>query len=142
MPDESKRMTRWLIEEAYNRGRLDVVGEVFVPDAVIHDPALQQDVVGVEAIKDMIGAFRRAFPDFVVAVEDQIAEGDRVAVRWTARGTHNGDLWGIAATGKEVTFSGVSVYRFAIGRIAESWSNWDTIGLMQQLGVIPSAARV
>lgn len=142
MADESKRITRWLIEEAYNNGRLDVVDEPFVPDAVIHDPALQHDVVGVGAIKDMIGAFRRAFPDFAKAIQDQIADGDLVAVRWTARGTHNGDLWGIAATGKEVTFSGVSLYRFAIGRITESWSNWDTIGLMQQLGVIPSPARV
>jgi predicted ester cyclase len=65
-----------------------------------------------------------------------------VAVRWTASGTHHVDLWGIAATGKEVTFAGFFLYRFAIGRIAESWANWDTIGVMQQLGVIPSAARV
>lgn len=142
MADEAKRITRRLIEEAYNSGRLDVVHEVFVPDAVVHDPALRHEVAGVGAIKDMIGAFRRAFPDFAVAIEDQVADGDRVAVRWIARGTHNGDLWGIAATGKEVTFSGVSLYRFALGRIAESWSNWDAIGLMQQLGVIPSAARV
>ena len=142
MADESKRITRRLIEEAYSGGRLDVVAELFVPDAVIHDPALQNDVVGVGAIKDMVGAFRRAFPDLLLVIEDQIADGDRVAVRWTARGTHSGDVWGVAATGKEVTFSGVFVYRFAIGRIAESWSSWDAIGLMQQLGVIPAAARV
>ncbi|TMK69023.1 MAG: ester cyclase [Actinobacteria bacterium] len=142
MADASKRLVRRLIDEAYNDGRLDVVDELFVPDAVVHDPALQHDVAGVNAIKEMIGGFRRAFPDFVVLVDDQVAEGDRVALRWTARGTHQGDLWGIAATGKEITITGTSLYRFAIGRIAESWTNWDTIGLMQQLGVVPPFARV
>src|ERR1051326_5031307 len=142
MADESKRIVRWLIDEAYNNGRLEVVDELFVPDAVVHDPALQGDVVGVASIKEMIRGFRRAFPDFVVLIEDQIAEGDRVAGRWAARGTHHGDLWGIAATGKEVTVTGTSLYRFAIGRIAEAWTNWDTIGLMQQLGVVPSVTRV
>jgi steroid delta-isomerase-like uncharacterized protein len=142
MADEPKRIVRRLIDEAYNNGRLEVVDALFVPDAVVHDPALQHDVVGVSAIREMIAGFRRAFPDFVVLIEDQIAEGDRVALRWAARGTHRGDLWGIAATGKEITVTGTSLYRFALGRIAESWTNWDTIGLMQQLGVVPSVAGV
>ena len=142
MSEESKRIIRRLIEEAYNSGRLEVVDELVLPDVIGHDPALQRDVVGAEALKELIGAFRRAFPDFLVLIEDQLADGDRVAIRWAARGTHRGDLWGIAATGKEVTVTGTSVYRFAIGRIAESWTHWDAIGLMQQLGVVPAVTRV
>ena len=140
MADESKRITRLLIEEAYNRGELDVVGELFVPDAVIHDPALQRDVVGVAAVKDMIGAFRRAFPNFVVAVEDQVAEGDRVAIRWTARGTQHGQLLNIPPTGQQGLVSGLTITRFSGGKIVEDRVNWDTLGLLQQLGVITAHA--
>ena len=62
--------------------------------------------------------------------------------RWTARGTHTGDLWGIAGTGKDITVTGTSVDRISGGRIIESWSNWDTLGLMQQLGVVPVMAQI
>jgi steroid delta-isomerase-like uncharacterized protein len=140
--EDAKRIVRRLVDEAYNQGRLEVVDELVIPDVVAHDPALQHDLEGAQAMKELIGGFRRAFPDFVVLIEDQLADGDRVAVRWAARGTHRGDLWGIAATGKEVTVTGTTLYRFAIGRIAETWTNWDTIGLMQQLGVVPSITRV
>ena len=142
MPEDSKGITRRLIEEAYNDGRLETVDELFAADAVAHDPALQQDIVGTLALREMIGAFRQGFPDLALLIEDQIADADRVVVRWVVRGTHTGDLWGIAATGKEVTVTGTTTYRFSQGRIAESWANWDTIGLMQQLGVVPSATRV
>ena len=142
MSEESKRIVRRLIGEAYNQGRLEVVDEFCAPEVVAHDPALQHDLIGGNALKELIAGFRSAFPDFAVAIEDQVAEGDQVVVRWTARGSHGGDLWGIAATGKEITITGMSVYRFAMGRIAESWTNWDTIGLMQQLGVVGSVARV
>ena len=142
MSEDAKRIVRRLVDEAYNQGRLEVVDELVIPDVVAHDPALQHDLEGAQAMKELIGGFRRAFPDFVVLIEDQLADGDRVAVRWAARGTHRGDLWGIAATGKEVTVTGTTLYRFAIGRIAETWTNWDTIGLMQQLGVVPSITRV
>ena len=142
MSEDAKRIVRRLVDEAYNQGRLEGVDELVIPDVVAHDPALQHDLEGAQAMKELIGGFRRAFPDFVVLIEDQLADGDRVAVRWAARGTHRGDLWGIAATGKEVTVTGTTLYRFAIGRIAETWTNWDTIGLMQQLGVVPSITRV
>src|SRR2546430_876197 len=91
--------------------------------------------------KQIVAGYRAAFPDLVVRIVDQIEEGDRVVTRWTARGTHTGDLWGIAATGREVTVTGTTTDRIRDGLIAESWSNWDTIGLMQQLGVIPAMAQ-
>jgi steroid delta-isomerase-like uncharacterized protein len=141
IPDDGKSIPRRMIEQVYNRGRLDVVDELIAPEYIGHDPALPQDIVGPPGEKQIVAGYRAAFPDLVITIEDQIAEGDRVVTRWTARGTHTGDLWGIAATAREVTVTGTSVDRIKGGRIAESWSNWDTIGLMQQLGVIPVLAQ-
>src|SRR5437773_12153103 len=139
---DPKGISRQMIEEVFNKGRLDVTAEIIAPEDVGHDPALPQDVAGPDGERELVSGYRAAFPDLTITIDDQIGEGDRVVTRWTARGTHSGDLWGIAGTGKEVTVTGTSVDRIRDGRIAESWSNWDTIGLMQQLGVIPTLAEV
>jgi steroid delta-isomerase-like uncharacterized protein len=76
-----------------------------------------------------------------LTIEDEIAEGDRVVTRWSARGTHEGEFFGIPATGKQATVTGVTIDRIIDGRIAESWTNWDTLGLLQQLGAIPAMAE-
>jgi steroid delta-isomerase-like uncharacterized protein len=81
---------------------------------------------------------RAAFPDTRMTIEDEIAEGDKVVIRWTIRGTHKGEYMGIAPTGKEVTVTGISVYRIERGKIVEDWSNNDMLGMLQQLGAIPS----
>jgi predicted ester cyclase len=81
--------------------------------------------------------FRTAFPDLHGTIEDQIAEGDKVVMRMTYRGTHQGELMGIPATGKPVTMTFISINRIAEGKIAEGWVNFDALGMMQQLGVIP-----
>jgi predicted ester cyclase len=83
---------------------------------------------------------RAAFPDLHQTIEEQIAEGDKVAYRWTARGTHLGELMGIAPTGNRVMFTGISIAHLAEGKIEEIWENYDALGMMQQLGVIPSLA--
>ena len=88
-----------------------------------------------------ITAWRAAFPDFRLTIEDLIAEGETVMARWSCRGTHKGDLSGIAPTGKQFTISGVSIARFANGKMAEGWVNWDALGLMQQLGVVPELGK-
>ena len=85
-----------------------------------------------------MGEFRSAFPDFHVTIEDQIAEGDRVATRWTMRGTHEGEFRGISPTGKQITVTGIGIFRFSDGKVVESWDNFDQLGMMRQLGVIPS----
>jgi predicted ester cyclase len=79
-----------------------------------------------------------AFSDISITVEDQIAEGDKVVSRWTIRGTHKGEYMGIAPTGKQVTITGISIYRIEKGKIVEDWANSDMLGMLQQLGAIPS----
>src|SRR5436190_2066921 len=76
-----------------------------------------------------------------ITVDEQIAEGDKVASRWTGRGTHDGDLMGVAPTGKQVTVSGLTFSRLANGKVVEEYTNWDTFGMMQQLGVVPELAH-
>ena len=140
MSDDLKAIPRRLIEEVYNQGKLDVVYEVIAAEYVGHDPSLPEDIAGAAAERELAAAYRLAFPDLSITIEDQVAEGDRVVTRWTARGTHIGDLWRIPATRKEIRVSGTSVDRIQNGRILESWANWDSLGLMQQLGVLPALA--
>ena len=83
--------------------------------------------------------YRSAFPDVHVEIEDQIAEADRVATRWRATGTHEGELMGISRTGNRVTVMGMTIDRIAEGQIAETWDNYDALGMLQQVGAIPSA---
>lgn len=87
------------------------------------------------------GMFMSAFPDTKMTVEQQIAEGDKVVTRWKAQGTHKGELMGIPPTGKQVTVTGISIERIVGGMIVESWEEFDQMGMMQQLGVIPAPGQ-
>lgn len=140
MSAENKALVRRLVEEAYNGGRLDVTDELVAGDFVGHDPSLPEEVRGPAGAKELIAGYRAAFPDIHVTIEDQIADGDRVVTRWSVKGTHQGELMGMPATGKQATVTGMTIDRIVDGRIAESWDNWDTLGLMQQLGAIPAPA--
>ena len=86
----------------------------------------------------MASMYRNAFPDNRYSVEDQVAEGDMVVTRWIASGTHQGEIMGIAPTGNRVTYAGTSVERIVDGKIEETWDNYDALGMMQQIGAIPS----
>src|SRR5215210_817226 len=92
----------------------------------------------LKASKNSLACFRNAFPDVQLSVEEQIAEGDMVVTRWIASGTHQGELMGIAPTGNRVTVAGTSVERVVDGKIEETWDNYDALGMMQQIGAIPS----
>lgn len=140
MSAENKALARRLVEEAFNAGRLDVTDELVASDFVGHDPALPEEVRGPAGVKESIAGYRTAFPDIRVTIEDQIADGDYVVTRWSAKGTHQGELMGMPATGKQATVTGITIDRIVDGRIAESWDNWDTLGMMQQLGAIPAPA--
>ncbi len=142
MEQTSKQIARRVIEEAFVGGRLDAVDELIAADAVSHDPAIPESVRGPEGVKQVIAGYRAAFPDLRIEIQDQIADGGSVATRWTARGTHQGDFMGLAPTGREATVTGITIDRIADGKIVESWSNWDTLGLLQQLGAIPVPERV
>ncbi len=120
-------------------GNLDVIDELVAPDYVGHDPA-QPDLHGPDGVKGFITSYLAGFPDGRITIEEQLAEGDLVATRWTGRGTHQGELMGIPATGKQVTVSGLTLSRLQNGKVVEEWSNWDTLGMLQQLGVVPDMA--
>ncbi len=115
-----------------------MVDELVSTGFVNHDPAIPESTVGPDAAKASIEGYRTAFPDLRITVEDQIAENDRVVTRWSAKGTHQGELLGIPATGKQSTVTGITIDLVVDGRIAESWTNWDTLGMLQQLGVVPA----
>lgn len=140
MSAANKALARRIVEEAFTAGRLEVVDELVARDYVGHDPSLPEDARGPEGVKELIAGYRAAFPDIRVTVEDQIAEGDMVVTRWAATGTHQGELMGMPPTGKQGTVTGMTIDRIADGKIVESWDNWDTLGLMQQLGAVPAPA--
>jgi steroid delta-isomerase-like uncharacterized protein len=132
--EQLKMIARREFEEVYSRGNLDVVDEIVSAEYVCYDPALPEPVRGREGLKQAVTGFRRAFPDLTFTVEDQIVEGDTVVTRWTATGTHRGELFGLAGTGRRVTMTGIDIERFADGRIVEVWASWDLHGLLRQLG--------
>lgn len=136
MSEENKALSRRVIEECFNKGNLALADELCAPDYVDHDapPGFSP---GVEGFKQQVAMYRAAFPDVQITVEDQVAEGDKVVTRWTGRGTHKGELMGIAPTNKEVTVTGMSINRIVEGRIVEHWENFDQMGMMLQLGVVP-----
>ncbi len=136
--EENKAISRRVGEETSNGGDLDLADELYAPDYVLHDPSLPEDLHGPEGLKRYVAMTRAAFPDARVTVEDQVAEGDKVVDRWTARGTHTGEFMGIPPTGRRIEVSGVTISRFAGGKIAEDWYQGDDLGMMRQLGVIPS----
>jgi steroid delta-isomerase-like uncharacterized protein len=137
MSIDSKDVARRLLEEAFNRGNLDVIGELIHPDLVYHAP--DGDIRGLEGARQLVIGMRSDFPDFHVAVEDVLAEGDKVVVRFTDSGTYQGHEFGVTAMGKQVTWTGVDIFRVADGKIIEGWGVGDMLGLMRQLGVCPPA---
>ena len=139
--EANKLISRRLVEEVFNAGRYDVIDEIVAPTFVNHDPSVTEDAVGPEGTRQLIDTYRTGFPDLKVTIEEQIAERDLVATRWTARGTHRGPMLGIEPTGKEATVTGLTIDKIENGKIAESWNNWDTFGLLQQLGVVPALAE-
>ena len=120
-----------------SRGNLDAAEEIYADDYVGHNPSNPEDVRGLDAAKQAVADYRGAFPGLHVAIEDLIAEGDRVAARLRFRGTHLGELNGIAPTGRQVDCTRIVISRMEDRKIAEDWANFDDLGMMQQLGVIP-----
>ena len=138
--DANKAMTS-RVEELWNTGNLTAAEEIFSIDFINHDP-LSPDVRDLETYKEYITRVRTAFPDFHVTVDDILAEGDKVATRWTATGTHQGELMGIPPTDKHATWSGMIIYRFDGGKIVEAWWAKDMYSLLMQLGVITPPGHI
>jgi steroid delta-isomerase-like uncharacterized protein len=139
MSEENKALTRrsWLIVSEGSLETLgDVLQEVYADDIVMHEP--DEDVRGIEGLKQFVSMIRSALPDLRITLEDDIAEGNKVVSRWGAQGTHQGELMGIAPTGNHVAITGITIHRIENGKIVEEWENWDALGLMQQIGAVAS----
>ena len=134
--EENKALVRRFVEEFWNEGNTTAVDELMVADAAIHMPT--GEVVALDGLKGFAAVWRGSFPDWQSTFEELIAEGDRVAERWTGRGTHRGELQGIPPTGKRVEVPGSVFYRIVDGKIVEFRGLFNMMSLMQQLGVIPS----
>jgi steroid delta-isomerase-like uncharacterized protein len=125
--------------EAWNARNLDAFDEIFAPNAIDHDAQNPfADMRGPAEAKRVAEMYHGAFSDGRFEVEDQIAERDVVVTRWTAKGTNDGELMGMPPTGKSVEIAGTTMARIANSQIAETWTCWDTLGMMQQLGAVPA----
>jgi steroid delta-isomerase-like uncharacterized protein len=120
-PDHNKAVARRVFEEVVNRGRLEIIEELYTPDVIDHDP-LPGAPEGAEGIHYSIGGVRAAMPDVTVTVEDMSAHGDKVVVHNTWRGTQRGMVLGIGGRGKHLCSTGIVIFRFVDGRIAERWA--------------------
>ncbi len=136
--EENKAIVRRWYEEFGNRANLDVLDELYAPGWVGHFPQ-SGELRGAEGHKPLGRLFATAFPDGRYVLEDVLAEGDRVASRYTFRGTHRGEFFGIPPTGRAVEATGINVHRVEAGRIAEQWAQFDALGLLRQLGALPAA---
>jgi steroid delta-isomerase-like uncharacterized protein len=134
--EESKALVRREYEQGVNKKDLDVRDGALAGNYLGHFPGLPP-IQGLEAFRQFTSGFFTAFPDLQTTIEDLIAEGDKVAVRQTWRGTHTGSFLGIAPTGKQVTFTSTEFYQVAGGKLAEEWVELDMLGLLQQIGAIP-----
>lgn len=142
--EENKAIVARAYLEGMNPRDMEVIEEVFSPNYVSHFPG-QPPTPGIEPLKEVLQSFFDAFPDIVFTVEDQLAEGDKVATRWSARGTHQGDWRSfpprsgvIPPTGREATFSANDIYIIADGQIVEEWNTLEQLAVLEQLGVMPA----
>lgn len=136
-PDDLKAIARRHFAETWNAGRLEAIDELFASDFLFHITG-SPEIHGLEGYRRHVAMYRAAFPDLHVTVEDQIAEGDKVVTRFSAAGTHRGEVMGVAPTGMHVPrVTGITIHRVRDGRIVELWANWDALGLLQDIGVVP-----
>lgn len=138
MPATNDAVVRRLYDQIWSIGNLDVVDQICAPNMICHDIDSAADIHGTQEYKELAATYRSAFPDLKTNLEDLIAHGDKVVVRWSAHGTHEGEMMGIAPTHRRVTFRGVDIFRFYAGKIQEQWSNYNALAVFQQIGAIPA----
>jgi steroid delta-isomerase-like uncharacterized protein len=139
--EENKAIISRLLDDVWNGGEPAVADDLLAPDFVRHGPAMEGEARGPQGFRQLVATYRAVLPDLQVAAEGVTAEGDTVVTRWTVRGTHVGEFLGSAGTGRPVAARGVIIDRLAGGRIAEEWASFDSLSLVQQLGVIPAPGQ-
>jgi steroid delta-isomerase-like uncharacterized protein len=136
--EDNKVLSRRLFQEFWDQKHLAVADELLAANHVDHTPGSPPELPpGPAGIKQFASLYFTAFPDIRVTIEDQVAEGDRVVTRWRAHGTNTGSLFGMPATNQSATITGITIDRIAGGKIVETWTNFDNLGMLQQLGVLP-----
>src|SRR6266566_7237188 len=137
--EDNKALNRRLFQEFWDQKNLAVADELLAANHVDHTPGSPPGLPpGPEGFKQFASVYFTAFPDLRITIDDMVAEGDTVVTRWTAQGTNTGSLFGMPATNKSATVTGITIYRIAGGKIVETWTNFDGLGMMQQLGVVPA----
>ena len=135
--EDNKELCRRFFEDVFNKLDQNTATEIISPSFVTHHPAYPAGIHGIEGVNRVIATFRVGLPDLQYTIQDMIAEGDKVVVRWIAHGTHQGTFLGIPPTGKKVAATGIDIFRIAFGKLEEAWVNSDILGLLQQIGAIP-----
>ncbi|QEE27318.1 ester cyclase [Terriglobus albidus] len=135
MTTDTKQIARRFIDECWNQGKLESIGELVSANCRIHDPVFPALTSGADNLKRHIGMCKNGFPDLKFSIDDTIAEGKEVVHHWTARGTHKAEFLGMQPTNRNATVSGTSIYRIEGDKIVEQWADWNLMSLMEQLGV-------
>jgi len=141
MSAENKAIVRRLYEEVWNQRKLEVVNELISPSHALQGPNIFGSSIGPEAYRRQVSRFLEGYPDLRWTIQGTIAEEDKVVACWTISGTHKGDFMGVPATDKKVSVDGMTIHHIAGGKIMDSHSNWDTLGMMQQLGAVPALGK-
>lgn len=136
--EENKVIIRRYLEQAWGKGDWQAVEEAVAEDVILHDQVRDGDLPpGREGLRVAMERFRTGMPDLTFRVEELVAEGDLVAIRWSSTGTHAGEFNGFPATGRVGTAEGIAIVRMQDGRIVEGWQETDRLGMAQQLGMVP-----
>lgn len=135
-PEQNNEVCVKMYSGAWNEGKLELLDQYIAPNGLDHSPLSTE--TGTDGFKKIITTFRKAMPELKMTIEDEIYNKDRVVHRWKVQGKHTGEpLFGVPASGKEITLTGISILRMENGKIAERWTNLDQFGLLSQLGIIP-----
>ena len=133
--EENKNLIRRAVDEIWNKGEYDKLGEFISPDFKVYFNSSDDQVHGVRGTRQYYTELRNAFPDIHFTIDTMIAEGDKVVTQWTAKGTHKGVFKGIPATGQKITISAIDIDQIVDGRSIQCWMKMDELGLLRQLGV-------
>lgn len=136
-PKTNEEIVRRFVEESFDEGGFDHIDELLANDFVAHESGQSEPIRGSEEFKQIVTLYRSAFPDIEFTIHDMVSEGDRVAVHWTASGTHDGELMGIEPTGKRVKNEGMEFNRLRDGKIVETRVVWDVFGMLRQFDALP-----
>jgi len=135
---ENKTIARRFIQ-IWGKGNLDIIDELAAPSLSVQYPAMPQVIRGSKTFRKVMENFRSAFPDSDLHIEEEIAEDDKVVIRWGFSGTHQGSLLGIPATGKKVKWTGITIYQIVDGKVMEERGEEDFLGFFRQIGLVPQA---